>query len=190
MASHRVPQKHDSLSVFTRNPFSNEPSAGPRWWDVSFVGVYKNKEKNKNDDGEEGVEGIGSHKYVLRFDMHAVDPTQYRGYFRNKAIELKPDLFRDGSSDIPKKAGVWGFRDDIRFALKVQMAMGTKKCNFLQYEATGRLIRMPASNEQMLVLGRQHCNNDQHVSRCAASINFDEKDETWKLRFTGTNTGL
>ena len=201
----RVPRKGDKLFVFMSDPFS-EPSH--KTWVEAFIvskgdQVTQRRKQSDANSGTHSGEKENEDAFVLGFEHMAslnAPKANNRGPYgvyaraRLQAIQLKHGLFRDGTaSDIQNKSGCefrWGFRGDIRFSLQVQIFRGINKCHFLKNESSGKLIRMPASKDQMLVLGRQHCNNDQQVSRCAASINFDTSDGTWKLRFTGTNTGL
>ena len=63
-------------------------------------------------------------------------------------------------------------------------AKGIMNWSFLQHKETGQLIRMPGTAAEMLVIGRQHCQDDPQVSRCGASVRYDGEDGTWKLRFS------
>ena len=109
--------------------------------------------------------------FTISFDTSSYSRVKF------EAVDLAP------TSDIP-----WGFRNDSKLTLQIEQDKGKTDCYFLE-SSNGKLLRLPGTENDMLVVGRQHCNDDLLVSRCAASIKFDAGDGTWKLRFTGTNTG-
>jgi hypothetical protein len=190
----RIPQKNDKIYIFTSSPFQRgdekewlEASIiqeGVRQPGAETISGYGSMGFGANLPGPPAVVSFSppgnqkdntadSPKYTVAFvnmdTLNSTKSNRYRSHGNQQTVELRSENFRvGGSSDILDDDDCiqfrWGYQDDTRLGLQILMYRGKNKWHFLQNQDNGKLFRLPSSRDQMIVIGRQHCNEDKLVT--------------------------